>query len=411
MRALVVTVGSQGDLQPFLALGQRLLAEGHDVMFSASDNYAAHAEAVGVPFSGRPTVDEAEVEEYYTRLAGTKDKLRQLTITVDVLAREQRAAVPELMALAGEADVVIHPPLAVAAVAAARAVGTPHVSVHHAWPLRRARGYGPTNIDFGPIGNALAWSITGLAVRHATDRCLNPVVTTAGLPPWRDIIFDASHSPLLNLVATSPHTLPRDPLFGPTYRTTGYWFLDEPEYVPPDDLAAFVADEPPVVIGFGSNNGFDSDAVTERLLEAVRGLGRRVVLQSGWAGLGAEELPPNIFLADFVPHGWLYARAACVVHHGGPGTAAAAFRAGIPQAAVWLQGDQLHWGRRIAQLGVGPPSRNHHALNARWLRGTIDRLLTDSGMADRARALGAAVREEDGTGVAVRAIEEVFVAR
>ncbi|MEU0485263.1 glycosyltransferase [Streptosporangium sp. NPDC006013] len=410
MRALIVTVGSEGDLQPFLALGKRLLAEGHDVKFSASDSYAARADAVGIPFVGRPTWSETEFQANYIRILSEKNKLRQLTVVIEFLAQEQHAAVPQLMALAREADIVIHSPLAIAAVAAARAVGTPQVSVHHTWPLRRARGHGPTNIDLGPVGNALAWSVVGGGVRLATDKLLNSVVTAAGLPPWRDVLFDASHSRLLNLIAISPHTLEHDPLFGPTYRTTGYWFLDEPEYVPPDDLAAFVADEPPVVIGFGSNAGLDARMVTRELIEAVRGLDRRVVLQSGWAGLGDQELPPNIFLADFVPHGWLYARAACVVHHGGAGTTAAVFRAGIPQAIVWAQGDQLQWGRKLAQLGVGPPPRTHRALNARWLRGTLDRLLTDSGMATRARALGTAIRKEDGTGMAVRAIEKVSVA-
>ncbi|MEV0757843.1 glycosyltransferase [Streptosporangium sp. NPDC050280] len=410
MRALIATVGSEGDVQPFLALGKRLLAEGHDVVFSASDSYTARADVVGVPFVGRPTWNETEFQANYLRIISEKNKLRQLTVVIEFLAQEQRAAIPQLMALAREADVVIHSPLAIGAVAAARAVGTPHVSVHHTWPLRRARGHGPTNVDLGPVGNALAWAVTGAGVRLATDKLLNHVVAAAGLPPWRDILFDASHSRLLNLIAISPHTLEHDPLFGPAYLNTGYWFLDEPDYVPPDDLAAFVADEPPVVIGFGSNNGFDANAVTEQLLDAVRGLGRRVVLLSGWAGLGDQELPPHVFLAGFVPHGWLYARAACVIHHGGAGTTAAAFRAGIPQAVVWLQGDQLHWGRRIAQLGVGPSPRSQHALKAGWLRGALDSLLNNGDMAARARALGTAIREEDGTGMAVRAIEKVFAA-
>lgn len=407
MRVLLATVGSQGDLQPFLALGRRLLAEGHDVTLSASDGYADRAAEVGVPFDGRPSWDEAEFQANYARIVATRNQLRQLAVVIDFLAKEQRAAVPRLMELARDADVVVNSPLAVGAVAAARAVGTPQVSVHHTWPLRRARRYGPTNIDFGRVGNHLAWALSGSAVRRATDGLLNPVVAAAGLPPWRDILFDASHSRLLNLIAISPHVLEPDPLFGPAYQTTGYWYLDEPDYTPPDDLAAFVAEEPPAVIGFGSNNGFDAEEVTRLLLTAVDGLGRRVVLQSGWAGLGDRDLPSNVFLADYVPHGWLYSRAACVVHHGGAGTTAAAFRAGVPQAVVWLQGDQPHWGRRIAQLGVGPPPCGHHSLDADWLRGALERLIDDGGMADRARALGAAIRAEDGVGMAVRAIEKM----
>jgi sterol 3beta-glucosyltransferase len=415
MRVLIYTIGSEGDVQPYLALAKRLLAAGHDATLATNERCATRAAAVGVPFTpvGLP-FDEAQLEPLYARLLAktpatfpTPDKnlLQQLTFIIEALEQEQRAAVPQLMALARESDVVVYSSLCVAAAAAARAVGTPHVSVHHSWPVHRARGYSPANVDLGRLGNALAWSLAGWMIRRATDERLNTIVAAAGLPPWRDILLDASHSRLLDLLPVSPLVLPHDPLLGPACRTTGYWFLEEPEFVPPDDLAAFVADEPPVVIGFGSMTGFDARATTMRLLEAVRGLGRRVILQSGWAGLAATQLPPNILVTGFVPHGWLYARAACVVHHGGAGTTAAVFRAGIPQAVVWHQTGQFEWGRKVVQLGVGPPSCAYHALSAGWLRRTIDRLLADDGMTTRARALGAAIRSEDGTGVAVHAIE------
>jgi UDP:flavonoid glycosyltransferase YjiC (YdhE family) len=41
-----------------------------------------------------------------------------------------------------------------------------------------------------------------------------------------------------------------------------------------------------------------------------------------------------------------------VVHHGGAGTTAAAFRAGVPMVIVPFMGDQPYWGRRARELGV-----------------------------------------------------------
>ena len=66
----------------------------------------------------------------------------------------------------------------------------------------------------------------------------------------------------------------------------------------------------PVVIGVGSMMGFDPGKVTERIVKAVKGLERMVVIQAGWARLGASSLPENVHVAGFVPHAWLFQRAA-----------------------------------------------------------------------------------------------------
>lgn len=408
MRALLATTGSEGDIQPFLALGQRLLREGHEVTLATSDHYATRAGRLGIPHRaiGVPWSD-AVMEGHFVRILAEKNPLRQLILVVEAIEEEQRISVPHLRALAEDADVVIYQPLLVAAAAVARALSKPHVSVHLA-PLHRARNYSPTGANFGRIGNYLLWTLAAAMMRRATDARLNTIVAAAGLPPWQDVLLSSSHSNFLDLVAVSPTVLERDPLSKPEKLITGYWFVDEPPFEPPPELLAAFADEPPVVIGFGSMQGLDATKVTRTILAATEGLSRRVVLQSGWAGLGDIPLPSHVTRAGFVPHSWLHARAACIVHHGGAGTTASALRAGVPQAIVWHLGDQPMWGKNMERLGVAPATIPHHALTAPWLRKTLDRLLTDETMIARAKTIGDAVRAEDGTGVAVRAIEKAM---
>lgn len=408
MRALLTTTGSEGDFQPFLALAQRLRREGHDVVLAAADRYRPHADALEIPYEviGDPWSDELMRENFRLILA-ENNPLKQLVRVVTLLEDEQKRCALQLRELARACDVVVYPPLLVAAAAAARAIGKPHVSVHLA-PLHRARSYAPTGGNYGSVINGLLWSLAGAMMRKATDASLNAIVTSLGLPPWRDVLLVASHSELLDLVAVSPAVLARDPLTPAHTTITGYWFVDEASFVPSAELAAACAGEPPVVIGFGSMTGFDAAATTRAVIDAVRDLDRTVVLQSGWAGLGELELPPHVVRAGFVPHAWLHARAACVVHHGGAGTTASALRAGVPQAIVWHLGDQPTWGRHVRRLGVAPPARFHKHLDATWLRATLDQLLTDEAMRNRARALGKIIRAEDGTGVAVRAIERAL---
>jgi len=242
-------------------------------------------------------------------------------------------------------------------------------------------------------------------MRRATDAKLNTIVHAAGLAPWRDIIFKAANSTWLDLVAVSPAVCPLDPAWPASTRVVGYWFLDEPNFVVDEGLRSFVGDDKPVVLGFGSMHGFDSEATTRMLFEAVRGLPKKVVVQAGWAGLGLGDVPPNVFLAKFVPHSWLFERASCVVHHGGAGTTAAALRAGVPQTIAWHLGDQPSWGRRVELLGVGPKTLSFKKLTSKWLRARLETMLSDATMQDEARVLGSRIRGEDGVAKAAELLE------
>jgi sterol 3beta-glucosyltransferase len=291
-------------------------------------------------------------------------------------------------------------------VAGARVTGRPYVACHLT-NTARSRNINPMGSDLGRVLNAFFWTVARWIARRATDRVLNQVIQAAGLAPWRDVFFESSHSGLLDLLAVSPHVIPRDPLWPDSYVSTGYWFLDEPSFTPDSDLAAFVAAEPPVVVTFGSMAGVDAKAHTEKLVDGLRRHGRPAVLQAGWANLGEGPLPSNVRRVGFVPHGWLFSRAACVVHHGGAGTSAAALRAGVPQIVVWHMGDQPTWGKLMARLGVAPGARSHKALDGFWLARTLTGVLANERMRSRASELGALVRDEDGLGTAVHLIEGV----
>ena len=111
-----------------------------------------------------------------------------------------------------------------------------------------------------------------------------------------------------------------------------------------------------------------------------------------------------------IPHAWLFPRMAAVVHHGGVGTTAAGLRAGVPSIAIPYFGDQPFWGRRIAELGVGPQPIPRSRLTADRLALALQSATTDASMQERAARLGEAIRAEDGIGNAVRVIED-FIAR
>jgi sterol 3beta-glucosyltransferase len=141
------------------------------------------------------------------------------------------------------------------------------------------------------------------------------------------------------------------------------------------------------------------------VLDALAQAGQRGVLARGWGGLAPDSLPDTVYLLDEAPHDWLFPQMAAVVHHGGSGTTAAGLRAGKPSVICPAFGDQPFWGRLVAERGLGPRPIPQRKLTADRLAEAIQTAVSDQAMRERAAALGAQIRAEDGVGTAVSIIE------
>jgi UDP:flavonoid glycosyltransferase YjiC (YdhE family) len=224
-----------------------------------------------------------------------------------------------------------------------------------------------------------------------------------GLPPARGPLLVRGR-PVPMLYAYSEAIVPRPADWDANTIVTGYWFLDAPAgWQPPAALADFLAaGPPPVYVGFGSMFMAGGAETTRLVLQALALSGQRGVVATGWGGLTtAETAPSSVYFLDAVPHDWLFPRVAAVVHHGGAGTTGAGLRAGRPTIICPLVGDQPFWGRRVADLGVGPTPISKAKLTAERLAAAITQATTDDVMPQRAAALGERLRSEHGVGRAV----------
>ncbi|MCC6173823.1 MAG: glycosyltransferase family 1 protein [Chloroflexi bacterium] len=411
MNVLLMTWGSRGDVQPYLALARGLMSGGHDLraIGPAVDEFTDLARAVGVPYLPMgPAFSGASVSAFMDRVVKVPDPILQTrslinTFVVPALEEVYHASLEH----ARWADVVVSHFFQPAGRMAAEHMGRPWVSATLTHLAFGSRAYPPTPLpDLGAFINRALWD---LGLRYASllwSGGINAVRRRVGLPSLHRLAERDFYSPGLNLVGVSRHVAPPQPDWPPGTRVTGYWFLGRPNWAPPPELVGFVGQEPPpIAIGFGSMATDDGPAVTRLLVEATRRARVRAVLQAGWAGLGAGTLPPTILPVGDVPHSWLFDRVTAVVHHGGAGTTAAAIRAGVPSVFVPHISDQRAWAATVRHLGVAPPSVPRRTLSAGALARAI-RAALDPGMRARAKRLGTAVRAEDGVGTAVRLIEE-----
>src|SRR5690606_3661792 len=105
---------------------------------------------------------------------------------------------------------------------------------------------------------------------------------------WREASLGLSVRPRGNatpsgtLYAYSPHVVPVPSDWDRTVLVSGYWFLDNENWQPPDALTSFLdAGEAPIDVGFGSMPGLDPQKTTSIIIEALARAGKRGLLASG----------------------------------------------------------------------------------------------------------------------------------
>lgn len=229
---------------------------------------------------------------------------------------------------------------------------------------------------------------------------------------WRTQTLGLSPSRMSNvrpsgtLYAYSPHVLPVPADWGDDVLVSGYWFLEGGTWPLPDSLKAFLdAGDPPIYVGFGSMPGVDADRMTNTIIEALTQCRKRGLLATGGGALRLTNAPSHIHQIDHAPHDVLLPHVAATIHHGGAGTTAASLRAAKPMTICPFFGDQSFWARRMHELGVAPAALDRKKFSVERLVSAIEVMDTQA-MRDRAIALGAAIRKEDGCARAVCFIEQ-----
>jgi len=410
MHVTLLTYGSRGDFQPFLALALGLQKAGHTVRLAGPGRFADFASAHGVPFAalvGDPNELSVRFNNAGTNLIRSAQAIRDYVYAIaPQVTRDARVA------LAG-ADLVVHSFLfTTGGHTFARELGIPDVSVQTFpmfAPTRAFPNVAMAGIPSGPLSYFSHWFATQVfwyGGNSGTPRFSKqfPGDFPAKLYwPFKQT-DDRPLSPLV--FAYSPMVIPRpDEWTSPHIHVPGYFFLDEPGYQPPPALKDFLAaGGPPVCISFGSMVNKDAERIGCAVLEALRRTRQRGVILNGWGGWKPDIIPNNVLFLESAPHNWLFPRCKVIIHHGGAGTTGAGLRSGKPNIVVPFAGDQPFWGKRLAALGAGPRPIPVKKLNADSLTAAL-RQADDDSMRRRAADAGGKIRSEDGVGTAVKLIE------
>ncbi|MCE9547727.1 MAG: glycosyltransferase [Planctomycetia bacterium] len=408
---LLIPLGSAGDVHPFIGLALTLRNRGHKVTVATNPHFAPLAQRLGLEFEPVGTLDEYDI---VTRNPDLWHPTRGFKMVVRYAMLGTMRQLYELVRrryVPGR-SVVVTQATALGARIARDKLGVPLVTVHLQPAVVRSVYESPLlpPLLLGPkVPRWFKRFQFYLTDRLLIDPLLGPEVNAfraeLGLPPVRRLLGPWWNSPD-RVIGLFPDWYARlQPDWPQKSVLTNFPLWDETESreTPPGLEQFLAAGEPPVVFTPGSAMRVGADFFAAAV-EACQILKRRGLLLSQFRDHLPAQLPATVAHFDYVPFSQVLPRAAAIVHHGGIGTVAQSFAAGVPQIIMPMAHDQPDNAARVERLGVGRslPPKNFRGPQ---LAAELEQLLSPPQVRERCRELATRLKGCNGLELAADEVE------
>ncbi len=384
MRFILNPVGSSGDVHPFVGLVRELKRLGHDVTLVAFEPFLELADQAGLGFASIMSTED------FKRLVQHPDlwhPLKGVRFLLRTLGDNMRSTYDVLSEVYERGSVIVGHPISFAARVLEEVHDAPGVTIHLAPSTIRSverlpavsPGWDADRLPT-PLKRALVWLVDRLLADPCIEPALNAWRRDLGLPAVSRPFKSWLNSPR-RVIGLFPDWFADRPSDWPnTMRLTGFPLFDEaPNHELSPELEAFLdRGSPPIVFTPGSANA-QATRFFEAAVDATTRLGRRALFLTRYPEQVPHDLPEHTRWEAYIPLSLVLSRSAALVHHGGVGTLAQGFAAGVPQLVMPMAFDQPDNASRLERLRVGSWLRPHHFTGPR-VAAKLARLLDDRGI-------------------------------
>ncbi len=392
------TMGTRGDVQPYIYLSKALMRAGYDVTLGTHPCWRELVEGAGVHFE--PVGPDIDIEEETTIIRGrSKNAAMSLLKTMNFIMKIIEGSSEEVYKLCEGKDLIVITHSQMGAVEAGL-LGIPTVNV---------------TLQTEMIGEKLrkqkfGEKLIGNFIAKQAAKPTNKIRKKYGLKPVKSA--EEVMSDKLNLIPISKYVIDRNPYWEAKNILTGYWFEDEEEFTPDKELRAFLASgEKPVVLALGAMS-FEAEADRKKLdmfVNAFSKTGCRAIIQGFKKSLQDYDLPDSMIAVGSIPHSWLFRHAKFVIHHCGFGTTAATMIYGVPSIPVPHVLDQLGFAMQLEKKDVAVKPVKAKDLSEQTIIAAIEEMNSTYPVKKRnAESISEKIHTENGLDEAVRLIGTVL---
>ena len=360
MKVSIQTLGSLGDVMPYVTTARALMAAGADVTLMAPQEYTATISERGVTPAKAPAFSLNAWNAEAERRGTLSDPIRFFRDWNEMVVPYVADITAHCIEAGRGADIILGNSICAPARVAAEAYGVPYI-LNAQQPAISPTREVPCALMWRPWHgtglNRAGYLTVDLAQRLMLE-ALKSERRTLGL---RSIPEGGTHRhlgrALPRVTSVSPALIKSPPAdWKPNDFLMPYPSLaQQGQEELPEALQEFINNgEAPIHVGLGSFETEAEVALLASLMRAVRRAGIRAIISAGIAGHLPEGLTEGHFISGPAPHTALLPLCAGVIHHGGAGTLDTALRAGTPQLILPDRLDQFWHAVRLREIGVAP---------------------------------------------------------
>ncbi|MBJ6362494.1 glycosyltransferase [Paenibacillus sp. GCM10012307] len=370
MKISLLTMGTFGDVRPFLALAYGLEEQGHQVTLAGPENFQEYVtKTYNRPYLPIGMDSQQVLESEEGRKWMASGDMKQFLNQLNIILHENRYALQRDAAAACEdCDLIIaHPLQTYYGCYLSEKLNKPILFANPfpMFPATEAFPHFLVTTRRLPLRfmNKMTFRLVFKVNEKGLRKDMNEWRIKLGLAPSRGTLFNKiehQNIPVMQAFSQALIAHPKD--WGKHVVITGQWKIPS-QYVPEQEKAELdknlVAwlDEgpPPIYFGFGSLPVLEPQQMIDMAVAIAHALQTRAIIASGWSDMdnGGNRLPDTVRMIKSANHELLFPRCSTIIHHGGAGTTHTAIESGVPSIICSTYADQPFWGERIVELGIG----------------------------------------------------------
>jgi len=405
MKIILISIGTRGDMEPFLSIGEILKEKGHQVICAFPEQFRNLAEDSNMDFAslGTKYIEILDSEVGKAAMGGSASGLKKFIAYIK-LAKNQTEANKELTDKQYEIieseipDRIVYNGKALYPIIWGLNNRGKNILVCAAPYLHYVKGH--THIvfhsNFGPLLNKLTYSIANFGMIMTT------MITKKWLKITRKITRKQIRNALLSnkaIYTISPSLFSRPNYWSENLKVLGFHKRNKTiSWRPDKNLTDFIEKHNKILfVTFGSMLNPEPDEKTKIIIEILERNRISAIINTASGGLVKPDKYDSelIYFVSQIPYDWIFPKIYGVIHHGGSGTTHLAIKYGCATMIVAHVIDQFVWNKIIYNMGAGPKGIKITKISTRNLEPKILELVNNSSFKKKAEQLGSQMEKED----------------
>lgn len=405
MKIVLASIGTRGDIEPFLAIGKILKEKGHQVICAFSEQFRELTENCDIEFASLGRKNDDLLESNVSRIVMGGSGIKKFLAYIKLMRVAQKQKAPqekefklyELVKHERPDRIVYHSKNVYPLLWEYNNQGktifiSPFPYLHY---VQRHPSLGFSR-NYGEWINKLTFKLYDFGV----------VTATLVAKKWLQIDDEIKRKQLKKIIRSrkfnytiSPSLFPRPSYWGSNVKVLGHQELRrKTDWKPEKQLIEFVEKHEKILfVTFGSMPNPEPKLKTKIFLEILERNKIPAIINTASGGL---VKPDNfntelIYFVSQVPYNWIFPKMYAAIHHGGAGTTHLALKYGCASMIIPHFIDQFNWDKIISDLGVGPKGIKISKITNKNLEPKVLELLSNKSFKERSIRIGDQMNKED----------------